>query len=117
MNKTQKTLVKQLTDKIDELLAERDAIDKQVDALRTAAETLAGAAVRAPRRGYRLDKKARARTLEFMSTRKRPTTVSAVARKFNITDSAANQRLLALAKAGDADRVATGKYVLAQRGN
>lgn len=121
MNKHDEFL-KTVIEAIDNLQAERKAIDDKIAALELAYETISGGKpttsavkVKAKRKMAKKeitrDMKALDKTLAFVAERKRPTTVDAVANKFGIDQGAANQRLLALGRLHKVERVARGKYV------
>jgi len=72
---------------------------------------------RGGRRGMKIDRQAIEKTVAFLQERgDKPTTVSMLARKFNITTGAATQRFLKAGKLGMARRVSTGAYVFTKPG-
>lgn len=68
---------------------------------------------RGTRRGIKIDRQGAAKTYQFLLERgpDKPTTVKMVARKFNISPEAAQQRLLKLIREGTAVRASKGEYV------
>jgi hypothetical protein len=101
---------------INELVAQRKVLSKQIAALEAASKTLSPTTSKPkkPKKAKKartLDKDAGAKTLEFVRGRKRPTKPEAVEREFNLTRAAATQRLIALVHQGLAKRVGKGMYV------
>lgn len=98
-----------MKDKIDNALKklydEKKAADYKIQALRLAKKLLAE-----ERSDRTLDRAAVPKTVEFVKSRKKPTTVNAVAKKFRISTGAASQRLLEAAKKGLIKRFKRGYY-------
>lgn len=70
---------------------------------------------RGGRRGMKIDRQAIEKTVAFLQERgDKPTTISMLQRKFNITAGAATQRCLKAQKLGMAERVSTGAYKFAK---
>lgn len=135
MSKNEQT-VKALKDMMDRLRAERAAYNQEVDnkiaGLEIAYEALTGekaptattvlakapsaprvTRMRAGRRGMKIDRQGKAKTYAFMMDRgTKATSVKMVARRFNISEEAASQRMLNIYSEGSSVRVAKGQYVL-----
>jgi predicted Rossmann fold nucleotide-binding protein DprA/Smf involved in DNA uptake len=125
MSKNEQT-IKAISDMIATLRAEMKATEDKIAGLQVALSALTGEKQvpkpanangntgRRSRRDVKIDRQGAKKTFEFLKERgEKATTVSMVARKFNITPEAASQRLLKLFKGGQVMRVAFGQYVSA----
>lgn len=128
MNKNEQ-MVQTIREHIERLRAEQKTTDEKIAALEITYETFTGEKLpvsvatgtdkpartpraRGGRRGMKIDRQAIEKTVAFFQERgDKPTTISMLARKFNITTGAATQRALKAQKLGMAKRVSTGAYV------